>query len=263
MSLRSLRAISGPLRVLAASRSAAARAAPRMSSALAPRVLMNAQPARAFSLTPYVRGSGETDVSLSGTLEAEIQYEKEAGFDTVPDFVKEFTKAGVWTIDDATGHDEVTLKRSFGNETVSIVFSIADIDTPQSEVEGEEAEEEANVSYPVRCSITISKPKNAPGALAIDTLAQEGAFVIENIAYYKDASLATDLTAEADWKRRGLYIGPQFDHLDVGVQEEFEKFLDERGVNSTVALFVPEYAAHKEQREYMKWLESVKSFIDA
>lgn len=40
-------------------------------------------------------------------------------------------------------------------------------------------------------------------------MCQEGQFVIENISFYEDANLGTDLTAEADWKRRGLYIGPQ------------------------------------------------------
>lgn len=40
-------------------------------------------------------------------------------------------------------------------------------------------------------------------------LCQEGSFAIENISFYDDANLGTELTAEADWKRRGLYIGPQ------------------------------------------------------
>ena len=40
-------------------------------------------------------------------------------------------------------------------------------------------------------------------------MCQEGSFAIENISFYDDANLGTDLTAEADWKRRGLYIGPQ------------------------------------------------------
>lgn len=45
--------------------------------------------------------------------------------------------------------------------------------------------------------------------MTIDAQAVDGAFSIENISFYKDAKLATDLTAEADWARRGLYIGPQ------------------------------------------------------
>jgi complement component 1 Q subcomponent-binding protein len=38
---------------------------------------------------------------------------------------------------------------------------------------------------------------------------QDGHFIVENVSFYKDAALGTDLTAEADWKRRGIYIGPQ------------------------------------------------------
>ena len=40
----------------------------------------------------------------------------------------------------------------------------------------------------------------------------------------------------------------QFDSLDVGVQDEFDKFLRERGIDETLALFVPEYAELKEQK---------------
>ena len=38
-------------------------------------------------------------------------------------------------------------------------------------------------------------------------------------------ALATNLSADADWKHCGLSIGPQFNHLDVNVQEEFNEFL--------------------------------------
>jgi complement component 1 Q subcomponent-binding protein len=82
-------------------------------------------------------------------------------------------------------------------------------------------------------------------------MCQEGAFLVDNISFYADAKLGTDLTAEADWKRRGLYIGPQFDTLDVAVQEEFEKWLNERGVNEGLATFIPEYSEHKEQKVRM------------
>ena len=32
------------------------------------------------------------------------------------------------------------------------------------------------------------------------------------------------------------------------VQEQFEKFLEERGIDETLAAFIPEYAEHKEQK---------------
>lgn len=32
------------------------------------------------------------------------------------------------------------------------------------------------------------------------------------------------------------------------MQDEFDKFLQERGINESLAFFVPEYAEHKEQK---------------
>ena len=53
----------------------------------------------------------------------------------------------------------------------------------------------------------------------LDAVCQEGAFVVENVSYYADASVGVELTPEADWKRRGLYIGPQ-----VSCDSSFESF---------------------------------------
>lgn len=71
----------------------------------------------------------------------------------------------------------------------------------------------------------------------------------------------------------------QFQDLDPTVQEEFQSFLEERGINENLALLIPDYAQHKEQivstsdfiaeciltwslKEYVRWLESVKRFIE-
>ena len=40
----------------------------------------------------------------------------------------------------------------------------------------------------------------------------------------------------------------QFDTLDVSLQDEFDKCLQERGINQTLAYFVPEYSEYKEQK---------------
>ncbi|EEB87927.1 hypothetical protein MPER_14511, partial [Moniliophthora perniciosa FA553] len=112
--------------------------------------------------------------------------------------------------------------------------------------ENEEHEEDILSTYTIRCSLSVTK-NNAPGSLSIDMLTQEGGFIVDNVTYYRDAKLATELSAEADWKRRGIYLGPQFETLDVGLQEELERWLNERGVNESVAAFIPEYAEWKEQ----------------
>lgn len=102
------------------------------------------------------------------------------------------------------------------------MFSIADIQTEddlEGEHEGEEDEAPPATAMPIRASLSITKT-SGPGAVNVDMICQEGSFSIENISYYDSAATGTELTAEADWNRRGLYIGPQvgFSCLIVGLQ---------------------------------------------
>ncbi|KAI0363674.1 mitochondrial glycoprotein [Pilatotrama ljubarskyi] len=264
--IRALRQLSLPSSRTLASRTAARNVA---RSALAARVAPVAA-SRAFSVSARRLGEGTSDVALAQRLGEELKYENEAAAPGEPEFLKAFKESGTWAIEDTPGMDEVTLTRKFGNEDIRLIFSIADLHTetePEFE-EGEEAveeNEESDVplhSYPIRCSFSFTKA-TAPGALTIDAMCQEGTFVIDNISYYNDAKVGTELTAEADWKRRGYYLGPQFDTLDISLQDEFDKFLQERGINQTLAYFVPEYSEYKEQKEYVSWLKNVKDFVEA
>jgi hypothetical protein len=66
-----------------------------------------------------------------------------------------------------------------------------------------------SITYFSHALITLLLLQPNQGALTVDAQAVDATFSIENISFYKDSKLATDLTAEADWARRGLYIGPQ------------------------------------------------------
>jgi len=269
--LRALRQVSsgfvGAARLSATRRTGAVLARGAATPSASVSKVWGVQGVRAFSVTARAFGTGATDVALSQKLQSEVQYEKQSVADlpATPDFLKAFEEQGIWTIENVPGQDEITLSRKFGNESIRLIFSIADIqeDEPNYEnpEESEGAEDEGIQGYPIRVSVSVTKT-NGPGALSIDMVTQEGQFMIENISFYSDSKIGTDITAEADWKRRGLYIGPQFDTLDAGVQEEFEKFLQERGINESLALFVPEYAEYKEQQEYVRWLGNVKEFVD-
>jgi complement component 1 Q subcomponent-binding protein len=241
---------------------------------LAARVTLSwpAAASRAFSVSTRVLGEGANDVLLAQKLGEEYQYEESSVSkdEAEPEFLKTFKGQGIWQIEDISGADEVTLSRKFGNEDIRIMFSIADIQDSneqenfeeEREEKGEEGSEEEPIhSYPIRVSMSITK-SSSRGSINVDTMCQDGSFIVDNISYYPDAHIGTSLTAEADWKRRGLYLGPQFDTLDVSVQEEFEKFLLERGIAESLALFIPEYAEYKEQKEYVRWLENVKKFVE-
>ncbi|KAG2184547.1 hypothetical protein INT43_000456 [Umbelopsis isabellina] len=227
---------------------------------------------RPFSIgSRPVFSSGSIDSELVHKLDEEILYEKSSEETEQPDFVKEFLEANSFQLEDKPGMDEVTLTRTFGNEKIRVLFAISDInnaaeddfaDVPAEDVEGGDEEEDvAPVSFPVRASVTVEK--DGKGAVTVDTVAQDGAIVIESVLYYKDGKLATEQSAEADWQRRGLYIGPQFAELDEGLQTLFERYLEERGINTALANFLPDYVEHKEQKEYLQWLQSVKGFVTA
>ena len=80
--------------------------------------------------------------------------------------------------------------------------------------------------------------------------------VIENVYYHANAALADETTADAAFARKAAYSGPPFGNLDEDLQVLLERYLDERGVNTALALFVPDYIDFKEQREYLSWLSS-------
>lgn len=259
------------------------RAAPRMpstSTAAVARVALPrftaVQAARTFSSTLSTRGQGEGDAELSAKLAQELSYEQENSNLFIgdsptnePGFVTEFKQAGVWKISDKPGFDEVALDRDFGNEHITVLFSVGDIDTSGPLEENEDGspaemdgppEQPENPPFPVRISATITKPSG--GALMLDGFVQDGEVNVDNIAFYKTKELATRMDAEIDFQRRGFYLGPQFETLDDNLQGQFMQFLLERGIDTNMALFIPNYAEYKEQREYCGWLSNVQKFID-
>lgn len=136
----------------------------------------------------------------------------------------------------------------------------------QQEATGEEAEAEDMESTgepSVTCRLNIVVEKDNQGALNIDASVQDGAIIVENMYYYKDPAIAHSATPEALHKERDVYPGPAFGTLDEDLQQLMEQYLDERGINQALAVFVPDYMDLKEHREYMAWLKNVKKFIDA
>jgi complement component 1 Q subcomponent-binding protein len=111
------------------------------------------------------------DVLLAQKLKEELQYEKTATAEVIePEFLKSFKKQGIWKIEDNANVDEVTLTRTFGNEDIRLVFSIADIqgqeedESFEDEEEGSEedsSEDEPIHSYGLRVAFTITKVRSS------------------------------------------------------------------------------------------------------
>ncbi|KAI9723685.1 MAG: hypothetical protein M1812_000985 [Candelaria pacifica] len=266
---------------------------------------------------------GEVDDKLVAKFESELQMEKEMrDTDEAPVSIKDFLENSPFKIQDTPGQEEVVLTRQFGDESIRIAFTIADLNTldsesdrgfddpalqdedasdipeegqsggantkgsvnqgrtkggninvapedsiapadrPELETDESSAEEgDQEPSFPARLNVTVNKA--GQGALQIETVAQDGMIVIDNVYYYPNPELADAKSAEKDWQKRGMYTGPPFGNLDEDLQVLLEGYLDERGVNTALALFVPDYIDFKEQREYLRWLSNVKSFVEA
>ncbi|PVG01452.1 mitochondrial glyco protein [Serendipita vermifera] len=237
-----------------------------MPSFQTPLAALSARTFTASALRANEAAPEPADKVLVQKITEEINHEVEAAKEdpAVPEFLEEFKKAGIWTIEDKPGQDEVVVTRKYNNETIRVMFSISDVENaePSFDEEGaSDSDEDLGAMFPIRCAISIAKPSG--GALSIEATAQDGIFSIDSVSYYKDGKLATDLSADADFQRRALFIGPNFDNLDVAVQEAFESYLEERGIDENLAMLIPEYAAWKEQQEYVSWLNNVKKFVEA
>ncbi|KAG5936430.1 hypothetical protein E4U53_000239 [Claviceps sorghi] len=245
-----------------------------------------------FSTTVGRRAAdGETDDELSAKLESEIQIEQDvSGQEQEPTSIKDFLANSPFELIDVPGQEVVKLVRSFNNEKITVSFSVSDIanydpyaedaaledeefdesmqsSRKQGQEEGEESEDEHDEhdeeAAPINLSIVIEKPGKTAGALNIDATAQDGNIVVENMFFYEDAKVAKIDSPEAAQKRADVYPGPPFGSLDEDLQVLMERFLEERGITQAMAVFVPDYVDVKEQREYIRWLNNVKAFVDA
>ncbi|KAF2144639.1 uncharacterized protein K452DRAFT_266620 [Aplosporella prunicola CBS 121167] len=148
-----------------------------------------------------------------------------------------------------------------GNIRVAPEDKVSPADRP--EFEDEYADDEPlTPSFPAHAVIRVTKD-GQQGALCIEAVAQDSSFTISNVHYYADAENADPKTADKDYARRNLYPGPMFGNLDEDLQILLEEYLEERGVDTRMALFIPDYIDYKEQKEYLNWLKNVKGFVSA
>ena len=143
-----------------------------------------------------------------------------------------------------------------GNIKVAPEDSVAPADRGEL-VDDESAIDEGGMTgdYPARLNITVSRD-GKEGALAIEATAHQGNITIDNVYHFPTVDMADPKSADVDWKRRGHYTGPPFSNLDEDLQVLMENWVESRGINTELALFVLEYIDYKEQREYKSWLES-------
>lgn len=147
-----------------------------------------------------------------------------------------------------------------GNMKVAPEDSVA----PGDREEMRDAEDDLEVQPAFPANVNLLIQRSGKGALRVNLIADNGVFTIQNVTHlpsHISAKDSSDLLRDTPEMEK-LYAGPPFQQLDEDVQSLFEQYLDARGINTALALFVPDYIDVKEQKEYTAWLSRVKEFVD-
>ncbi|EMD00016.1 hypothetical protein BAUCODRAFT_361176 [Baudoinia panamericana UAMH 10762] len=154
-------------------------------------------------------------------------------------------------------------RTSGGNVKVAPEDRIAPADRDElRNSEDDQAGDEGSAAFAANVNVLIQRQNK--GALRINLVADNGVFSITGVTHIPDNKVNNNKSASEILREQpeALYTGPPFAQLDEEVQSLFESYLDVRGINTALALFVPEYIDTKEQKEYLGWLGRVKEFVE-
>lgn len=179
-------------------------------------------------------------------IRGEIIYESEIAPPREPD-----TNFNSFTIQDLPGHELVTLRSKFGeNEDIKVFVSMFDeYDlVPRS---GSSNEGPNNKRLHISLIVLISKTDSGDEAMTFICSSWPDHLEIKKVYIRK---LARSL---------GLaYMGPDFKKLDFKLQTALQEFLQARGVNDELAVFLHAYVWNKDRIELIKWLGDVQYFLE-
>ena len=218
----------------------------------------------ALRLLPQFRSQGRfiTGAAVSklrNIVKSEHQMEKEQyeQIESIKKFMKDYPQ---WKLTETDGDVSLKMSKSMADKEVILEWQLvspfgSDFDGANEEGANEGQEEEMPAES-TDFTITIQDKAGERGLIYYcQTTAGEGhRYMIGNVRSFASAAERDAPTA---------YNGPDFEDLDETLQESFDEFLSEAGITDEVCNFVDASAMDKEQREYMRWLKNVESFIQA
>ncbi|KAM3700161.1 hypothetical protein ACB098_05G077100 [Castanea mollissima] len=177
-------------------------------------------------------------------LRNEIQYELQRFTPTQP--VAEFD---IFTIDDRPGEQWIILKGKFKDEGIKVEVTMFDGAIPASKSGGG-----GSTADEVQLHIT----------LIVNITKGEGGEVLEFMcsAWPDSIEINRLFIRHGDKMSAQPYAGPEFKELDDELQDSLYEFLEARGINDELAAFLHEYMKNKDKTEFIRWMGTVKTFIE-
>jgi len=125
------------------------------------------------------------------------------------------------------------------------------------EQEGENEDENHSENY---CDFTVFiSDSNGNKGMVVEATTMDTEIAFNNILL-SDNMKAVRKMARFE-RSMNEYNGPDFTTLDERIQTSLTEYLEGYGVNEHLAAFVECMSLDKDQRLYMRWLNSVKQFI--
>ncbi|KAH7547462.1 hypothetical protein FEM48_Zijuj01G0312700 [Ziziphus jujuba var. spinosa] len=182
------------------------------------------------------------DGNILRLLRNEIQYE----LDRAPPY-QPVTKFNSFTVDERPGEQWISLKRKYGeNEDIKLEATMFDGAIPGPNSAGGVGDHVLHITM----IVNISK--------------KEGGNVLEIMCSVWPDSIEIDklYVKKRDNMPPQPYAGPEFKELDDELQDSLYEFLEARGITDELASFLHEYMKNKDKTEFIKWMGTVKSFIE-
>ncbi|KAG2172268.1 hypothetical protein INT43_004809 [Umbelopsis isabellina] len=214
------------------------------------------------------------DADITHAMDEELSYQSVEDFAGIEVPIRESLSKHQFELQDKEGAEEVLLTKQTDKEEIKVVFSVssildesADLDDVITTADDDKKTDETNtngasaLSLALRVAITKVSKKDK-GTMAFDLIAKEDEVSLINIEYNQDRSFL--LPESAYQSRRGSrrYLGPNCLALDVSLQQSFQSYLSNTGINQDVIKLIVDYAQYKRRKEYAAWLKNLGNFTD-
>ncbi|XP_028805892.1 uncharacterized protein At2g39795, mitochondrial [Neltuma alba] len=177
-------------------------------------------------------------------LRNEIEYQSEYAPPEQP-----LTKFNSFIVQDRPGEQWITMKGRFGDkEEITIEATIFDGYAQVPKL----GDDSAGVNVHLHISLLVDISKEECGS--------ELEFVCS--AWPESLEIQRVYILRRDSAQAIPYTGPDFRTLNTEIQNKFLEYLKTRGINNELCAFLHQYMANKDRIELLRYLGSVKSFIE-
>ncbi|VVA91485.1 unnamed protein product [Arabis nemorensis] len=185
--------------------------------------------------------------AFEGNILRLIRSEIQSELDHSPPLQPE-DRFGPFTVDERPGEQWISLRRKFGEkEDIKIEATMFDGSVPSSKSTVTDPED---VQLHITFIVNISKEGDGE-TLEIMCSAWPDTIQISKFFIRKSSKSSPN-----------AYIGPEFEEMEDELQDSLYRFLEERGISDDLAVFLHQYMKNKYKAEYIRWMETVKSYVE-